>query len=220
MEKKIFFFKGTRHDCKEDYNKLEVIENKPIGKNGGYVKLKKSNTQLVFDSKLEKRILLDLDKCKYISKIKTQSLLIMFKGKSKYKLRKYIPDFQLLLVDGSLVIIEVKPFKEMVNSTVLKKGESLRKFCKEKKYGHAIIDRDKNGNYYSFEDLKNEKVPMDIQKKFIDFVAERKEVTFSECKLFRDKYNINEKQICYIIWRHKYDLKYQQHKIIFKKKKK
>ena len=34
------------------------------------------------------------------------------------KVRKYYPDIQILLDDGVVVIIEVKPFKEMVNSTV------------------------------------------------------------------------------------------------------
>ena len=74
---------------------------------------------------------------------------------------------QLLLVDNSIVIIEVKPFREMINSKVLRKHKALRKYCKEKGFG----------------------------------VCEAK---------------INEKQICYIIWKNNRHLKYQQSRITYK----
>lgn len=221
-KKKIFFFNKTSEHCKKEFDSF-VNEDKGVhGKNGGILELKKAKEPLEYDSGLEKEVLKELNKCSFIKEIKTQSVVILFPAKFGPKMHKYIPDIQLLYKDNkkedSIVIIEVKPFKEMVNSTVLRKNKALRKYCKEKGYGHAIVDI-VGKEFYTFEDLKKEKVSTDIQKKFIEFVAEREKVTFTECKQFRDKYNINEKQICHIIWRHKYDLKYQQNIIIYKKKK-
>ncbi len=218
IKEKVFFFKGTRHDCEEEFNKFVGIPKGVVGVVHGVIKLHRSKNMVDFDSKMELRTLLDLDECSYIKEIKTQSLIIpvpMFGAKVK----KYIPDIQLLLKDGSIVIMEVKSFKEMVNSTVLRKSKNLRAYCKEHKYGHTIIDRDENGNYYSFEDLKKEKVDPAIQNSFIEFVKEKGKVTFTECKPFKEMYNINDKQICYIIWKNKNHLKYQQFRIFFKGKK-
>lgn len=75
--------------------------------------------------------------------------------------------------DGSIVVIEVKPFKEKVNSIVLRKSDALRSYCKENGYGYAIVDMI-NNEYYTFEDLKKEKVSDETQKKFINFVAKEK----------------------------------------------
>ena len=181
------------------------------------MELKKAKDPVDFDSDLEKKILLDLDDCNFIREIKTQSLELLFTGKGGKKLHKYIPDIQLLLHGGAIVIIEVKPFQDMVNSTVLRKSNALRSYCKEKGYGHAIVDMI-NNEYYTFEDLKKEKVSEDIQKKFIDFVAESEKVTFTECKQFKKEHNISDKQICYIIWKNKRKLNYKQHEITCKKR--
>ena len=214
--KKVFFFKGTRHDCEEEFKEFKEIDKGVVGENYGVIKLYRSKDVVAFDSKLELRTLLDLDECTRIREIKTQSLIVPIPTKNKPK--KYMPDIQLLLEDGSIVIIEVKPFKEMVDSTVLRKSRKLRKYCDKYKYGHAIIDRDEKGRYYSFEDLKKEKVDIEIQKKFIEFIKENKKVTFTECKQFKEEYNINDKQICHIIWENGEYLKYQHFKIFYKNK--
>ena len=221
--KKIFFFSKTKEKCEKEFDGF-INEDKGVhGKNGGFLELKKSKEPVEYDSDLEKKVLIELNKCSFVKKIKTQSLIIYYPPKFGTKMRKYIPDILLLYKDkekeDSIVIIEVKPFKEMVNSTVLKKSKALRKYCKENGYGHSIVDIVEK-KFYTFEDLKNEKVSIDIQKKFIEFVAKREKVTFPECKPFMAKYNINEKQICNIIWNNKKQLKYQQYKIIYKKKKK
>lgn len=212
----IFFFKGTKHDCKDYFNSLVRIDNAIHGKKNGFIRLKKCNCDVYYDSLYEKKILEELDKCYFIKKIKTQSLEITYKSRMSNKTRKYIPDIQLLLYDGSMVIVEIKPFKEMVNNTNMRKFKSLRKFCKENGYGISIIDKD----YYSFEDLKKEIVADEIQEKFISFVKERNKVSFNECKLFKKENGINDYQICYIIWKNKSRLMYQQHVIIYKDRKK
>ena len=216
-KKNIFFFKGTRGKLWNEYKSFSKIPKEVHGENGGTLYLKKAKEPIEYDSLLEKKILIDLDNCNFVREIKTQSLEIQFTGKGGKKIHQYIPDLQLLLHGGAIVIIEVKPFKEMVNSTVLRKSKALRLFCKENGYGHAIVDMI-NNDYYTFEDLKKEKVSKEIQEKFIEYVAERESVTFSECKTFKKKFNINDKIICHIIWRNKRKIEYKQHRIIFKKK--
>ena len=126
------------------------------------------------------------------------------------KVRKYYPDIQIILNDGVVAIIEVKTFREMVNKKNILKHEALEKYCKKHRFGLAIIDSD----YYSFEDLKNEKVPILIQNKFIRFVKDNKEISFDECDNFKKKYNLTDYQLCYIIWNNrKKHLVYNQHLI-------
>lgn len=214
---KIFFFKGTKVKLWDTYKGFTRIPKEVHGKQSGVLDLKKAKESIEYDSLLEKKILRDLDDCKFIREIKTQSLEIPFKAKIGPKMHTYIPDIQLLLHGGAIVIIEVKPFQEMVNSTVLRKSDALRSYCKENGYGHAIVDMIKK-EYYTFEDLKKERVSEDIQEKFIEFVAEREKVSFAECGQFKKEYGINNKQICYIIWKNKRKLNYQQHKITCKKR--
>lgn len=209
IKSKIFFFKGTRHDCKNLFDTYTYISKEVHGENSGILNLKKANEPIAYDSKLEKSILEDLDNCVFVKRIKTQSLAVSYKSKIGNKIKTYIPDIQLLLVDNSIVIIEVKPFREMVNSKVLRKHKALRKYCKENGFGFAIIGE----KYYSFEDLKKETVDNEIQEAFINYVNEHDFVTFSDCSDFKKKYKINEKQICNIIWKNKKRLKYQQFKI-------
>ena len=182
------------------------------GKNSGFLNLKKSKEPIEYDSELEKSILEDLDNCVFVKKIKTQSLVVPYNSKTGKKVKTYIPDIQLLLVDNSIVIIEVKPVREMINSKVLRKHKALRKYCKENGFGFTIVGE----KYYSFEDLKKETVDPNIQEAFIKYVKEHNSITFSECSDFKKIYNINEKQICNIIWNNKKYLKYQQFKIKYK----
>ena len=217
-KKHIFFFKGTKVKLWDIYKSFTKVSKKVHGKHGGVIDLNKSKEPVEYDSLLEKKILLILDECTFIKEIKTQSLEIIYKGKGGKKDHKYIPDIQLLQFGGAIIIVEVKPFKDMVNSTVLRKTKALRKYCEDNKYGHAVVDIIGN-EFYTFEDLKKEKVSKDIQDKFIDFVESKGEVTFTDCKEFKKNNNIDDKKICYIIWNNNKTIEYKQHKIIFKKKK-
>ena len=97
------------------------------------------------------------------------------------------------------VCSNVKPFREMVNKKNILKHEALEKYCKKHRFGLAIIDSD----YYSFEDLKNEKVSNLIQNRFIKFVKDNKQLTFDECSIFKEKYHLTDYQLCYIIWKNR-----------------
>ena len=212
---KIVFFLNPKKNCDKFFNKLVEIPNEDRFKESKRLEISKNKNGVSYDSPYEKKIINDLDKCCFVKKIKTQSLVIEYKtSKLAKKTKKYFPDIQVLLEDGRFVLIEVKPFKEMVNKHVLMKNEALRKYCRKNRYGYAIIDHD----YHSFEDIKKEKVPISIQKKFISFVKNKKEVSFEECDKFKKEYNIDDYQICYIIYKNQKHLKYQQHLIMYKKK--
>lgn len=210
---KILFFYNTRTDCDEFFDSLKEIKNEIHGKCSGTIKLNKSDKPVHYDSTYEKKVLEDLDKCSFVKRIKTQSYMLEYNGKSLKKKRKYIPDIQILLNDGRMVIIEIKPFKEMVNSRNMKKYKILRKHCKENRIGFAFIDRD----YYSFEDIKNENVTDELKGRFIAFIKTKGKASFSECKEFKKKYRINDKQICNIIFTNKRRISYMMHVIRVKK---
>ena len=212
IRSKFYFFKGTKHNCGDFFKELKEIQKGIVGKTSGYIKLDKSKVPVWYDSLYELKILKDLDKCYFVQEIKTQSLSIPYREDNIY-----YPDIQLLLNDGSLVVIEVKPFMEMVNKRNLWKRKALRKYCKKNGFAYAIIDQD----YYSFDkDLVKENVTEELQMKFIKFVEEKGKVapSDSDYKEFKEENNINDYQVCYIIWNNKTYLKYQQHTIIYRKK--
>ena len=205
---KIIFYKNPKRRCFKYFDKLEEIPSSDRFKSGKLLKLDKSKKEVIYDSFSEKKVLKDLDSCKFVKEIKTQSLIINYIP--MLKVRKYYPDIQIILNDGVVAIIEVKTFREMVNKKNILKHEALEKYCKKHRFGLAIIDSD----YYSFEDLKNEKVPILIQNKFIRFVKDNKEISFDECDNFKKKYNLTDYQLCYIIWNNrKKHLVYNQHLI-------
>ena len=113
------------------------------------------------------------------------------------KIHKYFPDIQLLTEENEMIIIEVKSYKGMVTKKNIIKHKALNDYCKEHKFGYAIVDE----NWYSFEELKKEIVSDDIIKKFIEFVDEKGKVTFSKCNGLKKKYKIDDKNICYIVWK-------------------
>ena len=208
ISSKIFFYDDPKRSCDKYFDKLTEISSEDRFKNGKRLDIKKSEKSVSYDSPYEKKIIEDFDKCSFINKIKTQSLVIDYKS-TMFRTRKYYPDIQLLLSDGIIAIIEVKPFKEMVNKHNLEKHKELAKYCKKHKFGFAIIDCD----YYSFEDLKREKVSINTQKKFIKYVKDRGSITFDECDEFKKEYNINDYQICNIILNNSNQIIYQQHLI-------
>ena len=144
---KIIFYKNPIRRCFKYFDKLEEIPSSDRFKSGKLLKLDKSKKEVIYDSFSEKKVLKDLDSCKFVKEIKTQSLIINYIP--MLKVRKYYPDIQIILNDGVVAIIEVKTFREMVNKKNILKHEALEKYCKKHRFGLAIIDSD----YYSFEDL-------------------------------------------------------------------
>ena len=206
IKSKIVFFEDPKRNNYKYFDKLKEISVSERFRQGKRLELAKGNVS--YDSPYEKKILEDLDRCDFVKGIKTQSLVINYSP--NIKIRKYYPDIELLLDDGIIAIIEVKPFKEMVNKHVLMKTKALMKYCKKHGFGLAILDHD----YYSFEDLKKEKVSKSVSSKFIKFVKDRGNVIFEECDLFKKEYNITDYQICNIILNSKH-LEYKQKKISY-----
>lgn len=209
IKSKIFFFDNPKRNNYKYFDKLKEISVEDRFKKGKRLNINKSDIEVSYDSPYEKKIIEDLDKCSFVKEIKTQSLVIEYKS-GIVRMRKYYPDIELLLDDGIIAIIEVKPFKEMVNKHNLDKHNALAKYCKKHGFGLAILDCD----YYSFEDLKREKVSKNIQNKFIKFVKDRGNVIFEECEQFKKEYNIDDYQICNIILNSKH-LEYKQKKISY-----
>ena len=209
ISSKIFFFEDPKRNCDKYFDKLKEISLEDRFRKGKRLSIKKSDIEDSYDSPYEKKLIEDYDNCSFIKRIKTQSLVIDYKS-GIIKMRKYYPDIELLLDDGIIAIIEVKPFKEMVNKHNLDKHRALARYCKKHGFGFAILDCD----YYSFEDLKREKVSKNIANKFIRFVKEKGNVIFEECESFKKEFNIDDYQICNIILNSKH-LEYKQKKISY-----
>lgn len=198
IKNKIRWFHPKKTSCEKIFNELqEIPEEERLTKNSKTLELPEHGVSVTYDSPYEKKVLEDLDQCDFIKQIKTQSLIIPYKSKIGNRMHKYFPDIQILTKENELIIIEVKSYKGMVTKKNIHKHEVLNDYCKEHKYGYAIV----NKNWYSFEDLKKEIVSDNVIEKFIEFVDKKGRVTFSECKEFKEKYKINDKKICFIIWK-------------------
>ena len=51
----------------------------------------------------------------------------------------YIPDFKIELIDGTILIIEIKPYKFLNDPMVISKRIYGKKFCKEKGYKYITL---------------------------------------------------------------------------------
>jgi phage-related protein len=50
-------------------------------------------------------------------------------NKKSGRVRKYIPDFRVTFVDGTISIVEIKPSKRLVQATVKKKIVAAEEWC-------------------------------------------------------------------------------------------
>lgn len=209
---KIVYPKNVNYNCEDFFVSLKTVDNLIENKHRQVLKIIKSDNEIICDSSYEKEILEKLDKCNCVKKIKTQSLEIKYNRKSKNKEKKYIPDIQVLLNDGSMVIIEIKRKDEMVNISNILKYNALKVFCEENGFGYTMIDKD----YYSFEDICKIKIDKVKEKKFIDYVKNKKKITYEECKSFIRSNRIKYKELYKIILDNPNHLEYRQFNIYYK----
>jgi HJR/Mrr/RecB family endonuclease len=59
-----------------------------------------------------------------------ESIVIPYmSNKTTRKVRRYFPDFFITYVDGSRVLVEIKPRRKLVQRTVIKKLEAAKLWC-------------------------------------------------------------------------------------------
>ena len=63
---KIIFYKNPKRRCFKYFDKLEEIPSSDRFKSGKLLKLDKSKKEVIYDSFSEKKVLKDLDSCKFV----------------------------------------------------------------------------------------------------------------------------------------------------------
>ena len=97
---------------------------------------KKSNTEFLCLSSYESHFLDVCDKNKFVKNIMLpEKIDYKFNGNDKV----YIPDFKIELIDGTILIIEIKPYKFLNDPMVISKRIYGKKFCKEKGYKYITL---------------------------------------------------------------------------------
>ena len=97
---------------------------------------KKSNTEFLCLSSYESHFLDVCDKNKFVKNIMLpEKIDYKFNGNDKV----YIPDFKIELIEGTILIIEIKPYKFLNDPMVISKRIYGKKFCKEKGYKYITL---------------------------------------------------------------------------------
>lgn len=161
--------------------------------NNGVKKLEKVGTEVEYESNLEKRMLMRLQRCQFIKNIKTQSLIIKYDYNGK--IYSYYPDFQILTKDNKLIVIEIKPEYNMMDKYVMIKYNALKKYCIKNGFGYLMID----DRYNTYEKIKESPIDKNIEAQFLEMVKSKKKLSYPECKLFMVKHNIHMIEIATIV---------------------
>lgn len=180
-------------DAEKVFKKLKKERETDDKNNNGIQELKNFDTEVEYESGLEKLILLRLNNCKFIKNIKAQSLLIKYDYNDKTY--SYYPDFQILTKDNKLIVMEIKPSYNMMDKRVMIKYKALEKYCINNGFGYLMIDE----RYNTYEKLKNLDVDKNIEAQFINMMQIKKEINYPECKLFVEEHNINMNVIASIV---------------------
>ena len=180
-------------NAKEKYHSLIKERNVSPKNNVGVEELERLNSSVAYESFLEREILDRLNKCEFVSSIKTQSLVITYKHNEQ--IYHYYPDIQLLTNDNQLVIIEVKPLFHMIDRTSLIKYQALKKYCEKKGYGYAMIDE----QYNSIESILKHEVDSNIAKSFIFYLKEKGKINYNEYCSFKETFLITLKDLAKIV---------------------
>lgn len=123
----------------------------------------------VIDTIIEKAILEN----SVVADLKTQCIEIEYSFSGKK--HKYYPDLALLMTDGSIVLVEVKPPIDMYDKWVLTKYDAMKDYCKKHSFGYAMID----GRFESIEykiNKANKIADQDKVTAFVNFIRQQGEV--------------------------------------------
>jgi len=90
----------------------------------------KLTSKCVYRSGWEKTYACLLDNDPTVISYSYESIVIPYvSNKTTHKVRRYFPDFFITYVDGSRVLVEIKPRRKLVQKTVQKKLDAAKKWC-------------------------------------------------------------------------------------------
>lgn len=180
-------------NSKQIFDSLKQERNTNELNNTGKIILDNSESEVEYESGLEKAVLCKLSKLAFVKEIKIQSLVIKYEYKNK--IYNYYPDIQLLTKDNVLVIIEVKPLYNMMDKIVIAKYRALRKYSEDNGFGYLMID---NG-YNTFESIDQVEVDQKQYEDFINMLKDKKVINYKYYKEYRNTHNISQYVISKII---------------------
>lgn len=139
--------------CKNNPEFLDnLIKSGKYNSKKGYVKLNKyNNSEFYYMSSWEKDLLCILDNLDYVSEIdKSPRISYKFNGIDKI----YVPDILVKLIDGTVVVIEVKPQHFLMDEKVVAKRLYASRYFRLIGYKYITITNhgiyDKNFSLYKY----------------------------------------------------------------------
>ena len=162
--KKVLYFPGEI----KKYN--TTIKNKPFLRevnedndcHTGTLDLRKSGRPVQYESGVERKVLLFLEKNDYVTEINTQCISIKYEYNGKE--RTYFPDIVIKTIENEICIIEVKTFYQMALHQNVLKFRAMHNFCKEHGMGYTVID-DRSRTIFDHRQIKYN---TDIAKILVD----------------------------------------------------
>lgn len=187
---KMFIFPDiTCNDSEKVFDSFIKMRKTFENNNNGIEYVPNLDSNVEYESFLEKNVIANLGKCSFVKKIKSQSVKIEYMYKNeKYD---YYPDIQLLMNDNKIVIIEIKPFAFMADYKNIAKYNALKKYCEENGFGYSMMD----DRYHSFNDFLNIEVSKEIEKDFMEELKKCTMMNYRDFLEYKNKTNISFIQV-------------------------
>lgn len=93
-----------------------------------------------FRSGLELQYCVELDQDPEVIQFEYETLIIPYKRKiTNSRVSKYIPDFIVWMKDGTVKIVEIKPYSKLKNKVVQTKAEWATEWCEKKGFVYEFV---------------------------------------------------------------------------------
>lgn len=162
------------------------------GKSGSFYS-NKNGYEVFYESQLEFKLFALLESSSRVYRYQSQPLRIKY-GDAK----KYYPDAIFYFQDGTGVICEVKPIKEMGLESNWKKWKALKEFCKLEGYGLLITDGET-----TFSDLTNHKLNEEYVTQMLEVIEQKKHIEWSDYYDIKNTYDANWRDLVSFIIQNK-----------------
>lgn len=149
---------------------------------------------IIYESGEEKRSVELLKSLDCVKEVKTQGLKIDYTYEGKK--RVYYPDLQVLFEDGTIAVIEVKPFIHIIDDVVMEKYKALGEYCEKNGFRWGFL----NSHFKNYSSIENLNFNPEKEEILYNEMKKRKYIRFSEFRLLKNKYGITNHDMMHAVY--------------------
>lgn len=195
LNKAIFI--GERKICTNNEELKHLSDARRISGGSGTSKKgtyfsNKMQKEISFDSELERKFIVMLEKSEKVKYYVAQPYEIRYQisykycNNGKYEYKRYYPDFLVIFQDDTRVIVEVKNYFDLVSIRSKMKYELIKKITKEQGVGYIITTNGK----HTLEEAIKYKFDANFEREVLEKINKKGQISYREYVNIRSKYSI------------------------------